>query len=360
MKHLSYVTKTIYKELSIFLGGILLALNKWYGGYVNKVLNVGLLLFVILFIALRVVDHAHVLAERVGEPQGSLILTLAVVTIEVAMIASGLNTGTDPYILRNTTFAVLILALTGVAGVSLFIGGLRYRVQLYNTKGMSAYMSMLAFTSTLCFIMPSYNSVFINGFNSFQTVVICVILFSLYIAFIISQTITHKLNFQNATEDPITTEEKQSLYGFNVYQNTFILTGLLIIIKLSKFLLYDLNYLSVKYAWPGKVAGLVVAALVLSPEALSAIKAASNNDLQKSLNISFGSAIASLSLTLPTILMFNLVKLKRVLYMSIGPQETVILCMTNLVMLSVFNSRGTTYIFGMILISIFIAYIVFT
>lgn len=96
MKHLSYVTKTIYKELSIFLGGILLALNKWYGGYVNKVLNVGLLLFVILFIALRVVDHAHVLAERVGEPQGSLILTLAVVTIEVAMIASGLNKARIP------------------------------------------------------------------------------------------------------------------------------------------------------------------------------------------------------------------------------------------------------------------------
>jgi len=226
---------------------------------------------------------------------------------------------------------------------------------------MSAYMSMVAFTSTLCFVMPRYNKAYLNGFTKLQTVATCIMLYALYICFIITQTVTHKLSFQNILEeDPAVIKEKQLVYGFNIYQNAFLFTGLLTIIKLSKFLLYDLKYLSVKYAWPDKVAGLVVAALVLSPEALSASKAALHNDLQKALNISFGSAIASISLTLPTVLLFNLIKLKRVMYMAVGAQEIVILCVLNLVMLSVFNSKGTTYIFGMILIGILVSYIMLT
>lgn len=358
---LSNALKLLQKELAIFLGGLLFLFNHLYGGHSNKLLNVGLLLVIMLFVALRVVDHAHVLAERFGEPQGSLILTLAVVTIEIAMITSGLSNDHDPYVVRNTTFAVLILALTGIAGVCLFIGGLRHRVQLYNTRGMSAYMSMVTFISTLCFVLPRYNQAYLNGFTKLQTVVACLILYALYICFIVTQTITHKLSFQNTlAADPLAIKEKQLVYGFNLYQNTFLFTGLLTIIKLSKFLLYDLKYLAEQYDWPDKVAGLVVAALVLSPEALSASKAALRNDLQKSLNIAFGSAIASISLTLPTVLLFNLLKRKQVLYMAVGSQETVILCVLNLVMLSVFNSKGTTYMFGMILIGILLSYIMLT
>lgn len=359
------LNRIISQEMAIVVGCIFLGILEAYSleistayGIYGKILLSLITSITILFIAFRVVDHSHILAQLFGEPEGSLILTLSIVTIEITMIISGLRASGDLEVLKNTAFAVLMLSTNGIGGLSLLIGGLKYNRQPFNTKGISAYLALIIFTSSICFILPSYsvNDAIRGVLTIPQVLFVCSVMLTLYTMFLIKQTMTHKDYF---LDDMQIEEAKISPRQFSAYHNLCLFIGLLTIIKLSKFLLHDLQDISAFFSWPAKIPGIIVGILVLAPEGLSAIKAAGRNDLQKALNICLGSAVASLSVTVPCVLFYSYIVLQKNLIMAITDKEIALLYITFSIILATFNSKKTNSLCGTIMLGSLMSYFIF-
>jgi Ca2+:H+ antiporter len=311
---------------------------------------------VMLICAFNVVKHADWLAEKFGEPYGTLILTLAVITIEVALILTIMLAGKDdPTLARDTMFAVIMIALNGFAGLSLLTGGGKHRTQKYNIEGASAYIAVLIPLAVLCLILPNYTITSeVGTFSAAQAIIVVIVCVILYATFLIQQTITHRDYFKfsidreedNAKEYPI---------GSVFYHISMLIVGLLIMILLSKNLAIFLDYSIHEAGLPSKLGGFIIALLVLTPEGVSAIQSAYHNQLQRSINLCMGSAVATICLTVPSVLIVSIL-LGNKLVLGLDNTSVVLLVLTFLVSIITFTSRRTSVLNGMILLSLFLVY----
>lgn len=315
---------------------------------------------VMLWLSFGVVKHADCLAIKLGEPYGTLILTLAVIIIEVVMItAMMLNGENDPTLGRDMMFAVLMIVLNGLIGISLLCGGLRHLEQVHNLQGANTFLVVLIPLAVLTLILPNYTvSTEPGTYSNMQMVFGVLASGALYGAFLVIQTMRHQGFFIIPDGDPEDTHDHGNLVIRTAgYHGIFLVMNMLPIVLLSKSMAKIIDFKIAELGVPVALGGVLIAFLVLAPEGLAAIKSARANQLQRSVNICLGSALATIGLTVPAILLIGLVTGKKVV-LGLDPVESVLLVTTLLVSIVTFSNSKTNLIHGIVHLILFITYLV--
>jgi len=319
---------------------------------------------VIMWSAFAVVRHADSLAERLGEPYGTLILTLSVISIEVMMIAAVMVTGGDkPTLARDTMFAVVMIALNGMVGITLLLGGLKHREQQYNLQGANAFLAVIVPLAILGLVLPNYTRTTADpSFSADQALFMVVLSVGIYGVFLGIQTVRHRSLFlqpQLELKEPTDVAEGDHGVldpGTSSYHAVVLVLYLLPLSVLAKKLAFPIDHGIDVFGFPHALGGFLVAILILSPEALSAGHAALSNQLQRSINILLGSVLATISLTIPSVLVIGMLTGEHVV-LGLDGEEIVMLLVTLLVCILTFASGKTNVLQGAVHILLFLAYI---
>jgi len=317
----------------------------------------GWLFAIILWSAIRVVHHAECLAQKLGEPYGTLILTLSVITIEVMMIATLMLHGSNnPGLARDTMFAVVMIVLNGLVGLSLLLGALRYREQQYNLQGANAYLSVILPLAVLALILPDFTvSTEEPSLSGFQALFLVVMTLALYGTFLAIQTVRHTGYFtvgDAAADDGHGDLEVGSL----PFHALLLLAYMLPVVLLAKKIAIPIEYGIETLGLPAALGGFIVAALVLTPEGIGGVEAALKNRLQRSVNIFLGSALATIGLTVPAVLTVSLVTGAHV-ELGLQNADLVLLLLTLVVSVVTFSAARTNLLQGMVHLILFLAYV---
>jgi Ca2+:H+ antiporter len=267
------------------------------------------LLAAVLWSAVSVVRHADCLAIKCGEPYGTLILTLSAISIEVMMISAAMLHGANnPTLARDMMFAVVMIALNGLVGLSLLLGGLRHHEQNYNLQGVSAYLNTIMALAVLGLVLPNFTTS-LSGprFSTAQEIFLIVTSLSLYVIFLFIQAGRHRQYFKDATAEPVARgDHSESQVRSTRFHATMLFLYLIVVVILAEKFAIPLDNCIERFGMPQAFGGAIVAGLVLAPEAMSAFKAATRNQLQRSVNILHGSVLASIGLTIPAVLIIGM------------------------------------------------------
>ena len=258
------------------------------------------------------VHHAEIIAHKIGEGLGTLVLALSVTIIEVGLILSLMGKGgPDSAVLaRDTIFAAVMIITNGMVALCLILGGLKFKEQEFQVQGSKSLLVVLIALSGLVFVLPNYTSTGTYGaFSALQGVVIGIICLVLYFLFVIFQTKTHKSYFEAVAQDGPEVEghDEHEITNVDAWLSFFSLcTSLIAVILLAKKLSPTIEHVIVTLGAPKSSVGLLIATIVLLPETWAAISAARNNRLQTSLNLALGSGIASIALTIPIVIGYSI------------------------------------------------------
>ncbi len=306
---------------------------------------------------LSAVHHAESIAHRVGEPFGTLVLALAVTMIEVSLIVSLMFAGGHDTsgLARDTVFAAVMIILNGMVGLSIFTGGVKYREQNFSLQGISSALTILVAVSVITLILPNF-TVSAPGpfYNKQQLIFVGIITLILYGTFILVQNVRHKDHFQDTAEEA-SHDEIPSLTT-TWLSVLFLIVCLGAVVFLAESLAPGLESWVKSIGAPVSLVGVIIALVVLLPEGLSAYHAARKNKLQKSLNLSLGSALASIGLTIPAVSFVSLYT-GLPLSLGIGSGATVLFLLSLFVIILSLSTGKTTILQGVVLLVIFAIYI---
>ena len=315
---------------------------------------------VILWSAVCVVRHADCLAIKLGEPYGTLILTLSAITIEVVMISTAMLHGANnPTLGRDAIFAVIMIALNGFVGLSLLLGGLRHREQYYNLQGVNSYINVIMTLAVLGLVLPNFTTTTKGPtFSTGQEVFLIVVSLLLYAIFLLIQTMRHRGYFLESKEAVVV---ESSAHGSLRVRSTAFHTVMLLLYLISVILLAEkfaipLDNSIEKFHMPQAFGGAIIAALVLSPEGFGAIGASLRNQFQPSINILLGSVLATIGLTIPAVLMIGLVT-KRSVTLGVQGGNLPLLLLTLAVCVVTFTSRKTNVLQGCVHLLLFAVFV---
>jgi Ca2+:H+ antiporter len=311
-------------------------------------------------VVIAAVHHAEVVAHRIGEPFGTLVLAVAVTVIEVALIVSVmLSGGADKAALaRDTVFAAIMICCNGIVGVCLLVGGIRHHEQGFQVQGASAALAVLCAMSVLTLVLPNYATTVAGpGLASSQLIFAGVISLLLYLVFVFIQTISHRdyflVNSADENEHAAPPSNRSSLASLGL-----LIVSLLAVVGLAKTLSPVVESGVGRIGAPAAVVGIIIAALVLLPEGLAALRNARANRLQNSLNLALGSALASIGLTIPTVSGVSLL-MDRPIVLGLIDKEIVLLALTLIVGVITLGTGRTTLLQGVIHLVIFAAFLFF-
>jgi Ca2+:H+ antiporter len=315
---------------------------------------------VILVAAVAIVRHADVLAHRLGEPAGTLLLTLTITGLEVAMVAFVMSTGAEkPTLARDTMFAVVMLVLNGFMGLALLLGGLRHREQPYNLQSANAFLVMILPLTVFGLVLPNYTRATPGPvLSTYQMVFLSLMSVGIYAIFLYVQNRRHRGFFtspedaaEGTAEDPVHQSSRSTLYhaamigGYGVP-----------LVLLAKQMAAPLDAMVINLGAPLALGGFVMAVLVLTPESIAAIRAAMANRLQRSVNILLGSVLASIGLTIPLVITVSLTT-GRGLVLGLDPVDTVMLMLTLVTSILTFPLPRTNVLLGSVHLLLFSAYL---
>jgi Ca2+:H+ antiporter len=329
-------------------------------GFVPTIAGLGFaaVLLIILFgTVFAAVHHAEMIAERIGEPFGTLLLTLSVTIIEVALIATiMLGAKAQPTLARDTVFAVVMIVCNGLVGICVLIGGLRYREQDFQVSGANLYLSVLAVLATITLVLPNYTLTTPGPFYSnAQLGFVSVVTILLYGVFLYTQTIRHRDYFvpdagnQAAHGKPAAGTALSLSVGL-------LLVSLLAVVLLAKKFSLVVDATAALIGAPPAFAGILVALLILLPESVAAVAAARKNDLQKSINLALGSSLATIGLTIPAVAVAATV-LDKTLILGLDTRETVLLLLTFVLSMLTFGTGRTNILFGLLHLVVFAVFV---
>ncbi len=304
------------------------------------------------------VHHAEVVAHRVGEPFGTLVLAVAVTVIEVALIVSVmLTSGPEKAgLARDTVFAAVMIVCNGIVGICLLVGGIRHREQDFQIRGAAASLAVLASLSVLTLVMPNYTTTNVGPtLSPSQLAFAGVSSLVLYGVFVFVQTVRHRDYFLADVPDEDVHAAPPSA-GLAALAGGLLLVCLVAVVLLAKVLSPVVETAVKNAGAPPAVVGIIIAALVLLPEGLAAVRAARADRLQNSLNLALGSALASIGLTIPTVAGVFLWT-GQPLVLGIDGKETVLLILTLLVGTLTLSTGRTTILQGAVHLSLFAAYL---
>jgi Ca2+:H+ antiporter len=330
----------------------------------------GNLLLVLAAIALAAavfaaVHHAEVVAHRVGEPFGTLVLAVAVTVIEVALIVSVMLTGgpEKAALPRDTVFAAVMIC-NGIVGICLLVGGLRHHVQDFQLQGASAALATLCALSVLTMVLPNFTSTVAGpALSTSQLVFVGVTSIVLYVVFVFVQTVRHREYFlaPAAALDPEHNDAEAAHAPPPTNTHALAAAGLLFlslisVVGLAKLLSPAVEAGVARAGAPEAVVGVVIAALVLLPEGLAAVRAARLDRLQTSLNLALGSALASIGLTIPTVAIVS-IAIGQPIALGLGSKEIVLLALTLIVSVITLGTGRSTVLQGVVHLVIFAAFL---
>lgn len=313
---------------------------------------------IMLWASFNVVRHADMLALRLGEPYGTLLLTLSVISIEVIMISTLMYTGSDnPTLGRDMMFSVIMIIMNGLIGIAFITGGIRHVEQSFNFKSTKTYLMVLIPLACIGLILPNYTrSTEVGTFSLNQSVLEIGITAVLYVIFLVAQTSRHKeyFIFDGETSAEEHQHDTPKSFGYHIF---FLLAYITIIVLLSKKLALIVDFSMNALSAPAALGGILVAILVLSPEGMAAIQAAKANNLQRSINICLGSALATIGLTIPAVLIIGLVTGNKII-LGLEPAESFLLVLTFVVSIVNFSSGKSNFISGLVHLCLFAVYII--
>jgi len=307
----------------------------------------------ILLIAavLAAVHHAEVVAHRVGEPYGSLVLAVAVTIIEVGLIVTLMVTADKDAsgLARDTVFAAVMITVNGIVGISLLVGALKHHLAVFNPEGTGAALGTVITLAVLCLVVPSVTTSQPGPeFTGAQLAFAATASLALYGMFVFTQTIRHRDFFL-----PVSGDQHSPLVASSGYDSfehaqvdldedghadpptdraAYASLGLLVVslaavVGLAKIESPAIESGVAALGFPAAVVGVVIALLVLAPETIAAVRAASRNRVQVSLNLALGSAMASIGLTIPAIAIAS-IWLDGPLELGLNQLQTVLLLLT--------------------------------
>ncbi len=319
------------------------------------------LLAVIVWAAFGVVHEAEAIAHRLGEPLGTLVLTLSIVIIEVALISAVMLSAKDaPTLGRDTMFAVLMIVLNGVVGLGLLVGGLRHHQQRYNLQGASAFLSVIIPLTTIALIIPNFTSSTSDGtLTTLQAVTFSVFTLALYGVFLLIQTGRHSEFFIDAeAREAEAAEEAASQSGGGIAKPiVLLLANVVPIVILAKSLAVILDHGIAALGAPSALGGVLIAAIVFTPEGISALKAVARNELQRAINLCLGAATSTVGLTVPAVLAIGLLTGQTVV-LGLKPTEMTLLAVTLILSAQTFSGTRTTVLEGAVHLVLFFVYLV--
>lgn len=329
------------------------------GGGAWAAFILGWLFAAMLVAAFAVVRHSECLAEILGEPYGTLILTFAITVIEVMMIAAVMLTGPPVSTLaRDTMFAVLMIVFNGMAGLALLAGGLRYHEQSYNLQGANAFLAVIVPLAVLGLVLPNFTSTPGPTLSTLHQGFLILMSLGLYGVFLAIQTLRHRHYFRGA-EEPAERLHEASRTDLRpaAYHGALLLAYIVPIVLLSKKIAVPIDYGVRVLGAPAALAGFLVAALILSPESLAAVRAALANQLQRAINLLLGSVLASISLTIPAVLAIGMLS-DRTVVLGLEAVDMVLLLLTLGMSLLTYASGRTNVLLGAVHLLLFCAYVV--
>lgn len=307
------------------------------------------------------VHHAEVVAHKVGEPFGTLVLAIAVTVIEVALIVSVmLSAGPEKAgLARDTVFAAVMIICNGIVGMCLFVGGLHHREQEFQAPGAKAAMAVLVALLVLTMVLPNFTSSTPGPMlTSSQLAFSGLMSLVLYGSFVFVQTVRHRDYFLvESSDENVHAEPPPGRVA--AASGVLLVVCLVAVVGLAKMLSPSVEAAVAAAGLPPAVVGVVIATLVLLPEGLAALRAARLDRLQTSMNLALGSALASIGLTIPTVAVV-FIGLGRPLELGLGPKEMVLLFLTMIVASLTLGSGRTTILQGVVHLVIFAAYLFLT
>jgi len=337
------------------LGSLLISMLAGVGPWLTLVCGAGLAGAV--FVA---VHHAEVVAHRVGEPLGTLVLALAVTAIETALILSMMVAGgQDMAVLaRDAIYAAVMIICTGVVGLCLLLGGLAHREQTFRVEGAGAGLAALIVMAALTLVLPAFTTSTPGGtYSRSQLAFVAVSSAGLWAIYIFVQTMRHRDYFipVKNSSDPEAHAEPPTA-GKALASFALLLLSLGTVVGLAKVLSPTIEGAVDAANAPRAVVGIVIAALVLLPETWAAVRAAWANRLQTSMNLAIGSALATIGLTVPVVVLAS-IALGLPLILGLSPKEMALLAVTVLVS-AVTLGTGRTYVMqGAVHLVLFAAYL---
>lgn len=304
------------------------------------------------------VHHAEVIAHRLGEPYGTLVLTVAVTIIEVALIMSVMlgEQGGSPTLARDTVFAVVMLVCNGLVGACMLAGGLRHREQSFRVTGASAYLAVLVALTTLVLVLPNYTRTALGPvYAPSQLTFISLVTLALYGVFLYIQTVRHRDYFTVLGRTPPHGDAPPSNQAL-VLSAIVLLVALVAVILLAKKFAAVVEIGLTRLGAPQAAAGVILALLILMPEGVAALQAARRNELQKSLNLALGSSLATIGLTIPAVAAVNLT-LRQDLVLGLDDKDALLLGLTLVVSLLTFGTGRTNILYGFVHLVVFATFL---
>jgi Ca2+:H+ antiporter len=304
-----------------------------------------LLLFAAVFAA---VHHAEIVALRVGEPIGSIVLAVAVTVIEVALIVSMMLAAKEGggSLARDTVFAAVMLVLNGVVGLCLVVGGARHGEQSFEEHGAAAALSVLGTLATITLIEPNYTKATPGPlYAPAQLLFVGFVSLCLYGVFLFVQTIRHRDYFISKLEQSHDGAHVKPTGSVTLISLGLLIVSLVAVVLLAKTLSPPLENAVAAAGLPSAFVGVVIAALVLLPEGTAAVAAARANRLQTSLNLALGSALASIGLTIPAVGAVAL-WMGQPLTLGLAPEEMTLLILTLFISTVTLATGRTTILQG--------------
>jgi Ca2+:H+ antiporter len=358
----------IRAELALIFGAVTAAIFLWSGSALIEIIGHPVALIVvflwlfaaILWSAISVVRHADCLAVKWGEPYGTLILTLSAIAIEVVMISAAMLHGqNNPALGRDAIFAVVMIALNGFVGLVLLLGGLRHGEQYYNLEGVNSYLNVIMTLAVLGLVLPNFTTTTAGPtFSTGQQIFLVVVSLFLYAIFLLIQTMRHRGYFMESERAIVTPDSVD--HALHVQSTTFhapmLVLYLIVVILLAEKFAVPLDNSIEKFGMPQEFGGAIIAALVLAPEGIGAIRADLRNQLQRAINILFGSVLATIGLTIPAVLTISLVT-KRPITLGVQGGNLPLLLLTLAVCVVTFTSRKTNILQGCVHLFLFAVFI---
>jgi Ca2+:H+ antiporter len=312
---------------------------------------------VVMGSALAVVRHADHVAEALGEPYGTLVLTLSVTAIEVMSISAVMLHGANnPTLVRDTLFAIVMIILGGMVGGSLLIGGWRHREQHYNLQGANAYLSVIIPLAVLTLSLPNFTVTTPGPTLSFaQEIFLVIMSVGLYCAFLAIQTGRHRGYFtleEDHEPRPRKGDRQAPLYR----HATLLVVYMAPVAYLAEQLAHPIDYLIETLRVPTPLGGVVIATLVATPEVIGASRAALANRLQRSINIFLGSVLSTIGLSVPFMLAISHFT-GHTVYLGLDPANDLLLVLTLVVSVVTFASGRTNILQGAVHVMLFAAFL---
>jgi Ca2+:H+ antiporter len=347
--------RRISREYSLFTALLTLGVIGYFEAFLEQsvagnLTGFFLLFAVIIYSALSVAHHAEMLAEKFGEPYGTLILTISAVIVEIVIIVIMMMHEHSPTLARDTIYSAIMLDINGLLGLAAIIGGLKHGEQPYNVDSTNSYLSMLLVATGIAMVIPhfvpdSHHSMYMD-FN-------VVLFILLYVTFTRIQLASHKYFFEYEAESttPQHTEEINAWYhAFNLVLS-IVLIGLL-----SEVLAVFMSHTLEHFGLPIAIGAVSVAVISAAPELITAVRAAVDNRMQTVVNIALGASLATILLTIPAvILVTKLVGME--LDLELTAIQGVMLGLTFLVSIVNFNDGETNVLEGFLHVILFVVFV---